>query len=525
MVKPLADARGSDRSHDRKGVIRRKSKLFVVLAIIVLAITAGVAAPQQSNFSAVTQSFITVSAPVVVLRNVRVIDGTGAPALENQVIVIAQGKIRSIGPEGSVQIPAGAQAIDLAGHTVLPGLVGMHDHMFYPSPYGEGGRVAGAPASYNEMDVSFPRLYLGGGVTSIRTTGTLEPYTDLQLKMEIDTGRIPGPEMYVTGPYLEGAGNMGMAQMHWLSGPEDATRTVNYWADEGVHDYKAYMHITRAELAAAVKAAHARGLKVTGHLCSIGFTEAANIGIDDLEHGLPVDAEFDPGKEPDVCPGGMSAPTGPVIAALDLQSAPVQNMMHTLISKHVAVTSTLPVFEPDRSAAPRILNALSPQSRFDFLAANSGRGRSGAAPSGSSGRAARGGGRAGQSAAVLKKEQEFEHMFVKAGGTLLAGLDPTGYGGVLAGFGDQREVELLVLAGFTPVEAIHIATENGADFLGVGDKIGTLKPGKQADIIVVRGNPAQQISDIENVETVFKDGVGYDSAKLIESVKGQVGMH
>jgi imidazolonepropionase-like amidohydrolase len=492
--------------------------------IAVLAIAAGVAAnqaaaPQQSNFSAVTQSFITVNAPVVVLQNVRVIDGTGAAALENQAIVIADGKIRSIGPGSSVQVPAGAQAIDLTGHTVLPGLVGMHDHMFYPSPYGEAGRVAGAPASYNEMDVSFPRLYLGGGVTSIRTTGTLEPYTDLQLKMQIDTGRIPGPEMYVTGPYLEGAGNMGMAQMHWLSGPEDATRTVNYWADEGVHDYKAYMHITRAELAAAVKAAHAHGLKVTGHLCAVGFTEAANIGIDDLEHGLPVDTEFDPGKEPDVCPGGMSAPTGPVIAALDLQSAPVQNMMHTLIAKHVALTSTLPVFEPDRSAAPRILNALSPQARFDFLAANSGRGRSGSAPSGASA------GRGAQSAAILKKEQEFEYMFVKAGGTLLAGLDPTGYGGVLAGFGDQREVELLVAAGFTPLEAIHIATENGARFLGVGDRVGTLKVGKQADMIVVRGKPDQQISDIENVETVFKNGAGYDSAKLIESVKGQVGIH
>ena len=274
------------------------------------------------------------------------------------------------------------------------------------------------------------------------------------------------------------------------------------------------------------KAAHARGLKVTGHLCAVGFTEAANIGIDDLEHGLPVDTEFNPGKQPDVCPSGTSTPTGAVIAALDLQSAPVQNMMHTLIAKHVALTSTLPVFEPNRSTAPRILDALSPQSRFDFLAANSGRGRSGAAPAGSSDQAGRrGGGGAGQSSAVLKKEQEFEHMFVKAGGTLLAGLDPTGYGGVVAGFGDQREVELLVAAGFTPIEAIHIATENGANFLGVGDRVGTLKPGKQADIIVVRGKPDQQVSDIENVETVFRNGVGYDSAKLIESVRGQVGIH
>jgi imidazolonepropionase-like amidohydrolase len=492
------------------------------LALLIFA--AALAAPQQPN---ATQSFIKVNSPTIALRNVRVIDGTGAPALENQAIVISEGKIRSIGPDSSAQIPAGAQTIDLNGRTAMPGLVGMHDHMFYPSPYGEGGRVAGAPTSYNEMDVSFPRLYLANGVTSIRTTGTLEPYTDLQLKMAIDAGRMPGPEMYVTGPYLEGAGNNGMAQMHWLSGPEDATRTVNFWADEGVHDFKAYMHITHDELAAAVKAAHARGLKITGHLCAVGFTEAANIGIDDLEHGLPVDTEFDPGKERDVCPGGMSAPTGAVIAALDLASAPVQNMMHTLIAKHVALTSTLPVFEPNRSTAPRILDALSPQARFDFLAANSGRGRSGAAAKGTNPEAGRGGGagRGAQGLAILKKEQEFEHMFVKAGGTLLAGLDPTGYGGVIAGFGDQREVELLVQAGFTPLEAIHIATANGANFLGVADKIGTLKPGMQADLIVVRGKPDEQISDIENVETVFKNGAGYDPAKLIESVKGQVGIH
>jgi imidazolonepropionase-like amidohydrolase len=475
----------------------------------------------------VAPSFITINSPMVALRHVRVIDGTGAPVLEDQALVIADGKIRSIGSDSSVPVPAGAQTIDLTGRTALPGLVGMHDHMFYPSPYGEGGRVAGAPASYNEMDVSFPRLYLGAGVTTIRTTGTLEPYTDLQLKQAIDSGRLPGPNMYVTGPYLEGAGNSAIAQMHWLSGPEDATRTVNYWADEGVHDFKAYMHITRAELAAAVKAAHARGLKVTGHLCAIGFTEAANIGIDDLEHGLPVDTEFDPGKEPDVCPGGMSAPTGPVIAALDLGSAPVQNMMRTLIARHVAITSTLPVFEPNRSTAARILDALSPQARYDFIAANSGRGRSGAAPNGTNPEAGRSGGagRGAQSAAIFKKEQEFEHMFVKAGGTLLAGLDPTGYGGVIAGFGDQREVELLVEAGFTPLEAIHIATENGADFLGVGDRIGTMKPGKQADFIVVRGKPDQRIADIESVETVFKNGAGYDPAKLIDSVKGQVGIH
>jgi hypothetical protein len=127
-------------------------------------------------------------------------------------------------------------------------------------------------------------------------------------------------------------------------------------------------------------------------------------------------------------------------------------------------------------------------------------------------------------ASLMRKEMDFELAFAKAGGLLLAGPDPTGNGGVLPGFGDQREVELLVEAGFTPLEAIHIATENGATYLGRHDRIGTLVPGKQADLVLIKGDPSKKIDDIEKVETVFKSGVGYDSEKLIESVKGQVGI-
>jgi Amidohydrolase family len=125
--------------------------------------------------------------------------------------------------------------------------------------------------------------------------------------------------------------------------------------------------------------------------------------------------------------------------------------------------------------------------------------------------------------AVFKKEMEFERAFAQAGGLLLAGPDPTGIGGVVAGFGDQREVELLVDAGFTPLEAIHIATANGAQYLGDSDHIGTIATGKQADLVVIKGDPAKNINDVENVDIVFKDGIGYDSGKLIDSVRGHVG--
>jgi imidazolonepropionase-like amidohydrolase len=473
---------------------------FLAVVLLCLGSLAQTRSPQ-------VQPFLKVDAPVIALTHVRVIDGTGGAARDDQSVIISKGKIESISPAASANIPKDAQVLDLHGYTVIPGLVGMHDHMFYPV----GGGIFG------EMGYSFPRLYLAGGVTTIRTTGSLEPYTDLELKKQIDAGEMPGPKMHVTGPYLEGAGSWAL-QMHQLTGPDDATRTVNFWLDQGVDNFKAYMFITPAELSAAVTAAHKRGAKVTGHLCSIGFREAADLGIDDLEHGLLVDTEFFPWKKPDIC--DTTPKDEGFIATLDVNSGPLHDMIQYLIAKHVAVTSTLPVFEmgiPGRpSIQPRVLDALTLDARSAVLgnkvrAADATRNKqtygSEVPPWGP----------------AFKKEMEFEYAFSKAGGLLLAGLDPTGMGGVIAGFGDQREVELLVEAGFTPLEAIHIATYNGAQFLGEADRIGTLAAGKQADLVVIKGDPSQKIDDIENVEIVFKDGIGYDSAKLIESARGTVG--
>src|SRR6266849_579069 len=483
----------------------RTMRKLVVGILLMLAcsatLTAQVLSPQ-------VRGFVKVDAPLVALTRVRVIDETGAAEREDQTIVISKGKIESVSDAASASVPKDAQLLDLHGYTVIPGLVGMHDHMFYPV-----GNVV-----FGEMAYSFPRLYLAGGVTTIRTTGSLEPYTDLEIKKAIDGGKMPGPKIHVTGPYLEGAGSWAL-QLHQLTGPDDATKTVNFWLDQGVDNFKAYMFITPAELAAAIAAAHKRGAKVTGHLCSIGFREAAALGIDDLEHGLLVDTEFMPGKKPGECP---EEPDDPVLTAkLDVNAGPLHEMILDLVQHHVAVTSTLPVFEmgsfPGRpTMQKRVLDALSPDARGAVLerrvrASDSSRLReeykSDVSPW----------------PAAFKKEMEFEHAFVQAGGLLLAGLDPTGMGGVIAGFGDQREVELLVEAGFTPVEAIHIATLNSAQYLGDADKIGTIAAGKQADLVVIKGDPSKKIEDIENVETVFKDGIGYDSAKLIESVRGVVG--
>ena len=474
-----------------------------LLAFCFLALPALCLAQAAPKLDKEVRAFVKEDAPVIALTHVRLIDGTGAAPRTDQTLVIRDGKIAALGDAASTKIPEGAKMLDLSGHTIIPGLVGMHDHMYYPSP-------GGAPPLYPEHAASFPRLYLAGGVTSIRTTGSIEPYADLQLKRDIDDGKMAGPKIHVTGPYLEGPGSFAL-QMHQLKDAEDAQRTVEFWIAQGVTSFKAYMNITPEELGAATKTAHAHGIKVTGHLCSIGFREAAALGIDDLEHGLVVDTEFLADKRPGVCPNTAAA--NKALLPLDVTSGPLHEMIRDLVAHHVAVTSTLPVFEtfvPNRAPLDaRVLDAMLPEARISYL-----RRRStisdGAAKS--------------DWPALFKKELEFEREFVKQGGLLLAGLDPTGYGGVIAGFGDQREVELLVEAGFTPVEAIHIATSNGAEFLGELDKIGTLAAGKQADLVVIDGDPSGEIKDIEKVETVFKDGVGYDSAKLIESVRGLVGL-
>lgn len=453
----------------------------------------------QAQLSPEIKDFVRVNSPVVVLEHVRVIDGTGAPAKADQTIVISSGKIAAIGSSGSVKVPDGANRLDFTGYSALPGLVGMHDHLFYPG----GGRL------YHDMPYSFPRLYLAAGVTTIRTTGSVEPYTDLEIKKAIDSGRFVGPKINATGPYLEGSG-LPLLQIHALTGPDDAVRTVDYWAAEGVGSFKAYNFITRAELKAAIDAAHRHHLTVTGHLCSIGFREAAELGIDDLEHGLTVDTEFFPSKQPDVCPNADQAAAA--AAKLDIDGEPIQTTIHALLAHHVALTSTLPVFEqlvasrPDVS--PLALASLSDAARkaYQDTRARVAQNKDSPWP------------------VMFQKEMQFERAYSKAGGLLLAGLDPTGIGGTVAGFGDWRELELLVEAGFTPLEAIKIASLNGAQFLGEQDHIGSLAVGKQADIAIVKGDPSTNIQDIEKVEVVFKDGIGYDSKKLIDSVKGQVGI-
>ena len=453
-------------------------------------------AGQQSTLSNAVRAFVAVDAPVIALTHARLIDGTGAPPREDQTLVIEGGKIAAIGGSSSITVPPGATTIDLTGKSVIPGLIMLHEHFYYPT----------GPGVYGQLGESFSRLYLAGGVTTMRTGGNVNGFMDLNMMRLVESGQKPGPAIDATAPYLNGPNTF--IQMRTLKGPEDARRQVQYWTDEGATSLKTYMQITRGELAAAINEAHRRNIKVTGHLCSVTYAEAAGLGIDNLEHGFFASTDFVPDKKPDNCPGqGAGQKT---IAALDENGAPFKNLVQTLIKANVALTSTLTVFEtftPGRPKPPG-LEVLTPQLREQFEQ-NYTRTQVN---------------KESVYTTLFPKGMALERAFARAGGMLIAGTDPTGGGGVIPGFANQRQVELLVDAGFTPLEAISISTLNGAKYLGRDKSVGTLAVGKQADIVVINGDPAAAIADIRKVETVFKQGIGYDPAKLIASVMGRVGL-
>jgi imidazolonepropionase-like amidohydrolase len=457
------------------------------------------------------QPYVHLPAGQTAIQHLRIIDGTGGVPIEDATLLIDGAKIAAVLPAGSA-VPAGYRTLDGTGETALPGLVGMHNHLFYlQRPNLDASGKFEQPIIVPQMTFSAPRLYLANGVTTMRTTGSVETYTDLALKREIDAGRLVGPHLDVTGPYLEGAGAF-FIQNHVITSPDDARKEVAFWADQGVNSFKAYMNITRAELGAAIKEAHRRGLKVTGHLCSVTYPEAVALGIDNLEHGFFVNTQLDPGKQPDKCSAGTGTPT---LLAMKPGSAEANALIKLLVDHHVALTSTLPVFEQSVPLhAPlqaRQMDVLTAQAKEAYLFSRNLTASRAGTP------------RANDFSQAYKNDLVLERQFVASGGLLLAGPDPTGNGGVIPGFGDQREIELLVEAGFTPVEAVKIATLNGATYLGLADRIGTIAAGKNADLFIVKGNPAANINDVENVIVVFKDGVGYDSAKLIQSVKGRFG--
>jgi imidazolonepropionase-like amidohydrolase len=358
------------------------------------------------------------------------------------------------------------------------------------------------------MSYTGPRLYLASGVTSVRTTGTRSPYADINLKRNVDSGFTPGPRIHVTTPYLtgsEGGGSMSVA-----NDAASARRFVAYWAAEGATWVKFYTDISREAMKAAIDEAHKQGIKATGHLCSVTFREAIDLGLDDFSHGVFTATDFIPGKVPDKCPTNVYKQLDSLVT---YDTPEAKSLIAYMIQHHASMTTTMAIFEalsPNRPVQDdRSLDLMTPVVKAAYL---KNRAYIDTMPG-----------------YMFTKDGfaralGFDKAFYAAGGVLASGVDPTGNGGALPGYGDQRGYELLREAGLSAEQAVQVVSFNGARVLGVDKDLGSVEKGKIADLVLLKGDLVADPSVIRNVVTVYKGGVGYDPTKLINDVRGRVGV-
>ena len=346
-------------------------------------------------------------------------------------------------------------------------------------------------AVWHSQPISYPRLYLAAGVTTLRTAGTEHPEVERNLKRRIDAGRAVGPKLYLTGPYLNGESGDFLGDTV-VQNANEARLAVAYWAERGFTSIKLYDAISTEAARGAIEEAHRRGLPVTGHLRSLGCREAANLGINMIEHSF-ASCQKDLGANPQA--KGFTA---------DLSSPVVQELIRLLVKKGVILVATpVTVGQP---VSDEELGMMHPQIRDTYL------------------RNARQPPPWWPNADAEKEIRKLERAFVAAGGRLALGADPAD-SGQLAGYADHRALQALAEAGWTPLEIIRLATSEGAEALGVGDSVGRIAARWSADFIVVSGDPAADIREMAKAELVVKNGVAYDPEKLRAQVKGIVGWY
>ncbi|WP_300543554.1 amidohydrolase family protein [Maricaulis sp.] len=464
---------------------------FMPAILLALAVPAAFASQPPQMLSESVTRHIRVDARQLALTGIQVIDGSGGPAQTDQTVLIENGRILAVGADGALAIPEGFERLDMDGHTVIPGFVGLHNHLHHP----------GVPVSHHAA----PHLYLAGGVTTLFSAGSAAPLAELNMAGAVSRGLGPGPDMRIAAPYVTGPG--GNWVMPRPETPGDARAFVDYWASAGVAGFKLYRHVTPAIAAAVIEHAHTHGLAVTGHLCSLTFQEAAEMGIDRIEHGFLSMSDLVADKARGECPSTLSS-----LETAEMDGPEIAAIVESLVARDVTLTSTLAIIESHFAhrpqGDPRAIEMLSADARAAYDARQTAL------------RARRDTTRF--TPELFNRVLSFERGFVAAGGRLVAGPDNGRH--VVPGYGDQRNLELLVEAGFPVAEAVRIMTHNGAVELGLGSDRGLVRAGYRADLVVVAGDLAADPAVIRSTVYVFRDGHGYDPESLADAARGDVGL-
>lgn len=440
----------------------------------------------KTAYSGYTKSFFKLDQPHIALRSVKVIDGTGKPAKEQQTLLIDADTITRIGPVSSIEIPALYAIIDLDNHTLIPGIIGTHNHMRLPR---------------SAMLYTSPKLHLAAGVTTIQTCGTGNAMEELAIAKDIANGNQPGPQIVNSSPYFTGPA--GKPHFIRFTKEQSIRDTISYWVEKGVKWFKAYQHTRPSDLAIIIDQAHRLGAKVCAHLCATTYQEAAALGIDAIEHGFIHSYDHAEDRKPDQCSGNRAFRSD-----LPINSAAVKEVQQVLIDHEVALSSTPSIFatQAEMEADARDLQALAPYHVQAYEERKK--------------RKQEQGEKWYFKPEWLSKSLAYDLQFFRSGGLLTAGPDPGIYN--LPGFGDQKNYELFIRGGFTPVEAIQVMTSNGARSLGL-KQIGTLAVGMQADLVVLQGDLEDDPAAIRAVDIVFKKGKAYDPPKLLATIQANVG--
>jgi imidazolonepropionase-like amidohydrolase len=470
------------------------SKIILVCLLVWRSALSQTLSDNNKKFVAFQQESFAVT-------NITLIDGKGTAPQTDMTILLKNGKITDIGPSNNLSVPTGTTVIDGKGKTLIPGFVMLHEHIFYTKMFENEFNVV-------NMTNTFPRMYLAGGVTTMRTAGSISPHTDLNINRMIKDGKMIGPKMDVTGPFIERASDFRIPQLPVLPTEQQAGATVDYWADQGSTSFKVYMHITKNDLTQVVQRAHARAMKVTGHLCSVTYHEASEIGIDNLEHGFMASSDFVTDKKSDMCDAFKQRSS---LLALNKDDERMINLMKALIQHGTTVTTTPAVFAPstnyemvlgggEAALHPDVQREL--KTRYDRAV-----------------------GKDSSARKLFEKELYWIKKFYDMGGKLVVGTDPTGAGRTIAGYSNLWSLEILVKAGFTLPQAVMLCSLKGAEYLKRDKEVGSVEKGKSADFILIDGDLSTNVSNIRRIQWVFKDGVAFDSKTIFESVSGKVGLY
>jgi imidazolonepropionase-like amidohydrolase len=428
--------------------------------------------PNNSSLSSLLLDSMNNNDTISVLVGATLIDGTGDQPKPNAVIIIDGNKIVAVTNETEYHDQyyyslvnnetARVNILNLTGKYMIPGLFDMHAHV-------AGVRKNSYSQNFSENALE---MLLDYGVTTIRSpAGPTDE--SIALKHNVSEGDIEGPEIFTAGVLLNSPQIPIPFVEKQISTEEQAREEVRLQAEAGVDFIKLYVGLPPNLVKAAIDEAHSLGIRVIGHLYMTSWTEAANLGIDTLAHGVPVNPSLLPAgekREQFLENGGGPFEHFLWLDLVDLNSTEIKEMINALVENDIPVDPTLSIYEVMLKGDVDQDGSSDPQNQLRWA-----------------------------------KVLQLTKIMYDNGVRILSGSDIPNFG-LVPGASLHNELEVLVEAGIKPLEVIEIATNNGATALGIDDRVGTIQPEKQADMIILSASPIENISNTKKIEAVLVDG-------------------